>query len=96
MVPKHTVKQLNAAPFDVPEKTGQVPKQHARLVNHPAGMRPAQAAQYLGISRWKLYQLIAEDPDFPRPIRFSLRCVIFPKTVLDSYLVVKQAQEAEL
>lgn len=66
------------------------------MANHPAGKRPAQAAEYIGVSRWKIYQLIAEDPDFPRPIRLSRRCVIIPTQALDDYLAKKQAQEASL
>jgi len=66
------------------------------MANHIAGKRPAQAAEYIGVSRWKLYQLIAGDPDFPRPIHLSPRCVIIPTKALDDYLAKKQAQEAEL
>lgn len=60
------------------------------------GYRPRRAAQYLGISVWKLYDLAKSDPDFPRPIRLSSRCVIYPLEMLDGYMDIKSQQEAAL
>lgn len=54
-----------------------------------AFMRPADAAKYLGIGRTKLHFLSEEDPDFPRKIRFSLRCVGWRREDLDRYLETK-------
>ncbi len=62
----------------------------------PAAKPPLGAAVYLGISKTRLYWLINNDPDFPCPIRFTKRCVLFPTASLDEYLRVKQAQEAAL
>ena len=50
------------------------------------GYRPAEAAEYLGISRWMLYQRLKSDPNFPRPVHLTPRCVIFDKKSLDAYL----------
>lgn len=63
---------------------------------HAAAKAPVDAAKYLGISKSRLYSLLKSDPDFPRPIRFTKRCVLFPTASLDVYLLVKQAQEDAL
>jgi len=66
------------------------------MTNPIAGKRPAQAAEYIGVKRGMLYQLIESDPDFPRPVRLSKRCVIFPTKLLDEYLDKKAKQAVEL
>lgn len=55
----------------------------------PAILRPAAAAQYIGISRSKLWQLEQRDPSFPRKITFSIRCVGYRRQDLDAYLAQK-------
>lgn len=59
--------------------------------NHAAILRPHRAAEYLGISRRKLYDLAEIDPDFPRKIVFSKRCVGWRREALDAWLRAKEA-----
>lgn len=54
-------------------------------------LRPQQAADYLGMSRRKLYDLADVDPDFPRKIVFSARCVGWRREALDAWLEAKEA-----
>lgn len=48
--------------------------------------RPADACKYLGIGRTKLHYLSETDPDFPRKIRISPRCVGWTRAQLDAWL----------
>lgn len=57
--------------------------------NTSAVMRPKQAAAYCGFSVTSLWRLEQTDPDFPRKIRFSTRCVGFRLVDLDAYLQSK-------
>mgnify|MGYP001044957995 CR=1 FL=1 len=56
----------------------------------PAILRPAQACQYLGISRTALHYLHERDPSFPRKIRFGGRAVGWRKESLDTWLEQKE------
>ncbi|HDZ09199.1 MAG TPA: AlpA family phage regulatory protein [Pseudohongiella sp.] len=47
---------------------------------------------YLGIGRTKLHFLSEHDPDFPRKIRLSARCVGWIKNDLDAWLETKSKQ----
>lgn len=58
-----------------------------------AFFRPADASRYLGIGRTKLHNLAETDPDFPRKIRISPRCVGWTRGQLDAWLNAK-AEEA--
>lgn len=58
--------------------------------NDAAILRPKGAAEYLGISRRKLYDLAEIDPDFPRKIVFSARCVGWRREALDAWLQAKE------
>jgi predicted DNA-binding transcriptional regulator AlpA len=62
----------------------------------PVFIRVTLAAPYLGIGRNKLYQLEAEDPDFPTKIRLSSRCAGYRKQDLDAWLDKKLQQEESL
>lgn len=54
-----------------------------------AFFRFADAARYIGVTRTKLYTISESDPEFPRKIRISSRCVGFRKLDLDKWLEVK-------
>lgn len=54
--------------------------------------RPADACRYLGIGRTKLHDLTETDPDFPRKIRISARCVGWTRQQLDDWLGKKVAE----
>ena len=54
--------------------------------------RPADACRYLGIGRTKLHDLTETDPDFPRKVRISNRCVGWTKDQLDQWLETKVAE----
>lgn len=51
-------------------------------------LRPAAAAKYLGLSRSKLYALIA-DNKLPRPIRLSEGTVGIPQPWLDACIAAR-------
>jgi len=53
-------------------------------------LRPSEAASYLKISRRTLYVRDASDPDFPRKIVQSPRCVGYSRKDLDAYLSKKK------
>lgn len=57
---------------------------------HPSILRPTDAAEYLGVSRRKLYEIAERDSDFPRKIVFSRRCVGWRREALDEYLQKKE------
>jgi len=57
-----------------------------------AVLRPKAACLYLGFGRTKLHELHESDPDFPRKIRFSPRCVGWRKADLDAWLDIKAKQ----
>jgi prophage regulatory protein len=65
----------------------QIPEQG--LLRAQAFLRPAAAAEYLGMGRTKLHLISETDPDFPRKIRFSSRCVGWRKADIDIYLETK-------
>lgn len=54
-----------------------------------AFFRPADACRYLGIGRTKLHLLSETDPDFPRKVRLSARCVGWRRQELDEWLAKK-------
>jgi len=54
-----------------------------------AFLRPADACRYLGIGRTKLHNLSETDPDFPKKIRISPRCVGWTREQLDAWLEKK-------
>jgi predicted DNA-binding transcriptional regulator AlpA len=56
-----------------------------------AVLRPPQAANYIGCSLRQLYNIERDDPDFPRKIIFSRRCVGYRRESLDAYLQRKEA-----
>ena len=54
-------------------------------------LRPPQAAAYIGVSVRQLYNIERADPDFPKKIRFSPRCVGFRREAMDAWLRAKEA-----
>ena len=53
-------------------------------------LRNSESAAYLGISQVTLWRLSENDPDFPKKIRMTKRCVGFRKSELDAYLEFKK------
>lgn len=53
-------------------------------------LRPPQAAAYIGVSLRQLYNIERADPDFPRKIVFSPRCVGFRRHAIDEWLERKE------
>ena len=51
--------------------------------------RPADTCAHMSICRTTLWRLERTDPDFPKKIRFSPRCVGWRKCDLDAYLAKK-------
>lgn len=47
-------------------------------------IRPKFAAEYLGIGRATLWRWVKERADFPKPRRFSARCVAFDMSELEA------------
>ena len=56
----------------------------------PQILRPPQAAEYVGVSLRHLYNIEEADPDFPRKIVFSKRCVGYRRESLDAWLERKE------
>lgn len=54
-------------------------------------LRPKQAALFLGVSRSTLNRLSAEDPDFPKKIVISARCVGWRLDSLQQYMKAREA-----
>jgi prophage regulatory protein len=54
-------------------------------------LRNRLAAEYLNISEVTLWRLSETDPDFPKKIRITKRCVGFLEAELDAYLELKKA-----
>lgn len=63
-------------------------------MNDQAFLRPAEAADYIGVGRTKLHDLSENDPTFPRKIRLSQRCVGYRRESLDAWLAAKEAEAA--
>ena len=61
---------------------------------YPEILRPKVASQYTGLSRRCLYDLSERDPDFPRKLVFSSRCVGWRRESLDEWLAIKEAKAA--
>ena len=61
----------------------------------PALLRVKQVYQRLSIGRSKLYDLINNDPSFPKPIRLSSRCVGWTPQQLDAWLESKLGESAK-
>lgn len=59
-------------------------------ISQPGVLRPEEAATFLGVSRRTLYQLSETDPNFPRKIVFSARCVGWRRESLEQYLRTKE------
>lgn len=68
---------------------------HATPNTDQAFLRVADACRYLGMGRTKLHQLSETDPDFPRKIRISPRCVGWTRNQLDAYLQSKQSEVSQ-
>lgn len=49
-------------------------------------LRPAAAAQKLGIATSTLWAKVRSEPDFPRPIKISARVTIFIESTLDAWM----------
>lgn len=57
----------------------------------PAVLRPQSAAEYIGVSRRKLYELYETVPDFPQKIEFSSRVVGWRRESLDRWLASRES-----
>lgn len=52
----------------------------------PRGIRPAQAAQKLGVSLSSLWRHTRENPNFPKPRKLGLKTTVWLEHELDSFL----------
>lgn len=57
-------------------------------------MRPARAAEMLGLGLSTFWRYAKIDPDFPRPIKLSPRCTVFYEGDLKSWVERKIDREA--
>jgi predicted DNA-binding transcriptional regulator AlpA len=62
-----------------------------KKTNESVFLRNKVAAEYIGVSGVTLWRLSENDPDFPKKIRMTKRCVGFRKSELDAYLELKKA-----
>jgi len=54
-------------------------------------MRPAKAAEHLGIAVSTLWQYTKTDPQFPKPIKISHRVTLFMEEDLAKWLSLRAA-----
>lgn len=55
-------------------------------------LRPAKAAEKLGIGDSTLWLKAKTDPDFPKPIKIGLRTTVFIERELDEYIAACAAK----
>jgi prophage regulatory protein len=53
-------------------------------------LRPAQAAERLGISLPTLWRYIRNNPSFPRPSKLSDRVTVFDAAELDAFIASRK------
>ena len=53
-------------------------------------VRPAEAAAWLGVHRKTLYLIAEREPDFPRKITLSARCVGWRREALEAWLAERE------
>lgn len=58
-------------------------------MNNTQIIRPTPLQKMLGVSATTLWRLENTDPDFPKKIRFSARCVGFRLSDVEAYLEKK-------
>ena len=61
------------------------------MATYNQSYRPKQAAELLGIGTATLWRWAKNRHDFPRPIRLSARCTVFPG---DKLIAWRDAQAA--
>jgi prophage regulatory protein len=54
-------------------------------------VRPAEAAELLGISTTTLWRVEQSDPNFPPKIRISARCVGYRRSELLTWITQREA-----
>ena len=62
----------------------------SQFISIGASLRPAHAANLLGIGIATLWRWVKEKPDFPKPRRLSARCTVFDR---DELLAWRDAQQ---
>jgi excisionase family DNA binding protein len=60
-----------------------------------AVLRPDEAAKYLGLARSSLYELLADDCSFPRPLVISGRRRGFLRAEIDAWLQARAAARGQ-
>jgi prophage regulatory protein len=58
--------------------------------NNSDFLRNRDSAKYLGVSEVTLWRLSENDPDFPKKIRITKKCVGFRESELNAYLELKK------
>lgn len=65
---------------------GKVRREHDSAKGGNRILRPVEVAERLGISRAKVYQLIAQDENFPARKKLSARVVGWIESEIDDYI----------
>src|SRR5699024_131433 len=52
----------------------------------PGVLRPDVCAEYMGITKPRLFEIANTDPSFPKQIRYSKRCVGWRRVAVDAWL----------
>lgn len=55
------------------------------------GLRPAKAAEYIGVGVSTFWRYAKTIPDFPKPVKLSPRCTIFFESQLSDWLASRAA-----
>nr|WP_081067262.1 AlpA family phage regulatory protein [Burkholderia cepacia] len=58
----------------------------AASITTPRGLRPAKAAEKLGIGLSTLWLRAKNEPNFPKPFKIGPRITLFLEQELDAYL----------
>lgn len=64
----------------------------AKVAPTGKALRPAEAAQKLGIGLSTLWKKIKTDPEFPQPIAITARITVLMESQLDAYLATCAAK----
>jgi len=59
------------------------------------GLRPAKAAEKLGIGLSTLWAWAKHDPEFPRPVKLGAATTVFLEHELDAYLAKCASQSRQ-
>lgn len=77
------IKKVNQIQLDVAVlRKAQIAPQD----NLGGNVRPAKAAEFIGVSVSTLWKYVSEQPGFPQPMKTSTRCALFNLAEIQAWL----------